>query len=281
MPSHNPGGGGGGGGRMGNPYVLLPLLALFLLACAFVRRQIHRWRADFDEWVAPPAEWLLVTAHPDDESMFFAPLLTRLRSHGASVHLVCLSTGNYDGLGPVRTRELRAAARALGIERVAVLDREALPDHPTRRWAAADVVAALSEAAETLLLDPPRRRQRLHVVTFDAHGVSGHPNHSDTHRGVRAWADAHRDDVALWTLESVSRVRKFASFLDVAFLAAAAAGPPPQAESRPRRVALVPSFAELRASHRAMKLHASQYVWYRRLFVLFSRYTFVNSLVRE
>ena len=32
--------------------------------------------------------------------------------------------------------------------------------------------------------------------------------------------------------------------------------------------------------HRAMREHASQYVWYRRLYVLFSRYVFVNTLER-
>ena len=32
-------------------------------------------------------------------------------------------------------------------------------------------------------------------------------------------------------------------------------------------------------NYRAMQAHFSQFVWYRRLFVLFSRYTFINTLV--
>ena len=32
-------------------------------------------------------------------------------------------------------------------------------------------------------------------------------------------------------------------------------------------------------NYRAMQAHFSQFVWYRRLFVLFSRYTFLNTLV--
>eukprot|EP00061_Rhincodon_typus_P012866 g38878.t1 len=35
---------------------------------------------------------LLVTAHPDDECMFFAPALLRLTGRRLSVHLLCLST---------------------------------------------------------------------------------------------------------------------------------------------------------------------------------------------
>jgi len=33
-----------------------------------------------------------------------------------------------------------------------------------------------------------------------------------------------------------------------------------------------------RMNYQAMQAHASQFVWYRRLFVVFSRYTFMNTL---
>lgn len=36
---------------------------------------------------------LLVTAHPDDEAMFFAPTISRLQQQGASIHILCLSNG--------------------------------------------------------------------------------------------------------------------------------------------------------------------------------------------
>lgn len=36
---------------------------------------------------------LLVTAHPDDEAMFFAPLVLALLRAGMRVALLCLSTG--------------------------------------------------------------------------------------------------------------------------------------------------------------------------------------------
>jgi hypothetical protein len=44
--------------------------------------------------MAPPARTaLLVTAHPDDESMFFVPTLQQLVAGGYNVHVLCLSTG--------------------------------------------------------------------------------------------------------------------------------------------------------------------------------------------
>jgi len=37
---------------------------------------------------------LLVTAHPDDETMFFAPTVQALKAAGAYVSLLCLSNGS-------------------------------------------------------------------------------------------------------------------------------------------------------------------------------------------
>ena len=59
-----------------------------------------------------PRAWksvLLVTSHPDDESMFFGPTIQAAKRMGAQVHILCLSAGNADGLGEVRAKELDAA----------------------------------------------------------------------------------------------------------------------------------------------------------------------------
>lgn len=40
---------------------------------------------------------LIVTAHPDDECMFFAPTIIQLVELHASVHLLCLSQGTTRG----------------------------------------------------------------------------------------------------------------------------------------------------------------------------------------
>lgn len=43
--------------------------------------------------VMSPGNALFVTAHPDDEVMFFGPTIQRLLLQGAAVHVLCLSTG--------------------------------------------------------------------------------------------------------------------------------------------------------------------------------------------
>jgi len=115
-------------------------------------------------WPPPGAAGvLLVIAHPDDESMFFAPSVTRAVAAGLPVRLLCLSTGDADGLGAARRRELGAAARALGVGvgvggawaaaggggGVTVLDDPRLRDGMRETWdhgVVAEAVAAELEA---------------------------------------------------------------------------------------------------------------------------------------
>lgn len=79
---------------------------------------------------------LCVTAHPDDESMFFVPVLRCAAAAGMRVHLLCLSTGNAEGLGDRRRGELRAAWRALALPdgTVDVVDDPRLQDGMRTVW---------------------------------------------------------------------------------------------------------------------------------------------------
>ena len=61
--------------------------------------------------------FLLVTAHPDDEAMFFAPTILGLNKKDVSLFHVCLSNGNADGLGSSRKEELGYSLDILGISR--------------------------------------------------------------------------------------------------------------------------------------------------------------------
>ncbi len=72
---------------------------------------------------------LLLTAHPDDECMFFAPTLLGLNNRMSNVpyelYSICLSSGDADGLGNIRKQELKGSLDVLGVaeERRWVLDR--------------------------------------------------------------------------------------------------------------------------------------------------------------
>jgi N-acetylglucosaminylphosphatidylinositol deacetylase len=213
------------------------------------------------------ASWrrvLLVISHPDDESMFFGPTIQALRRAGARTHILCLSNGDADGLGAVREKELESARKFLGVDSSEVVNDSKLKDGFKEVWPEG-TVAAYVEASV-------RRLDANVVLTFDERGVSGHPNHVAAYRGVRRWAADVRKTSAspspeAWALVTVNPLRKFLTFGDV-FASFAL-------ESHVLVAAT--SAMEVR---RAMSLHRSQWVWYRKLFVVFSRYAYVNSLRR-
>jgi N-acetylglucosaminylphosphatidylinositol deacetylase len=104
----------------------LPLLLLVPLILALLMRPFYS-----NVFTNPnkPLVILLVTAHPDDEVLFFAPTILPLiaskhgyntdypRPHlGAELYSLCLSTGGADGLGPVRALELERSLAVLGVE---------------------------------------------------------------------------------------------------------------------------------------------------------------------
>jgi N-acetylglucosaminylphosphatidylinositol deacetylase len=149
----------------------------------------------------------------------------------------------------------------------------------------------------------------MQILTFDAQGVSGHPNHIAVHRAMHAFARSTRayatrkdglpSELVWYELQTVPRLQKFSGLIDV-LLSEVSMPPPlktvhrppqPPTEHKPRRGdyyddgvsipdhVLVARF-EPWLNHAAMVAHWSQFVWFRRLFVLFSRYTFVNTLRR-
>lgn len=111
--------------------------------------------------------------------MFFAPTIIRLRQLRASVHLLCLSEGNFYNQGAQRRQELYDSATVLGIppSEVTVLDCESLPDDPSAEWNVALVSSVIAQHI--------RQHSLNMVLTFDARGVSGHANHSAIYHAVR------------------------------------------------------------------------------------------------
>jgi len=229
----------------------------------------------FAHWRQPrPASALLVIAHPDDEAMFFTPTLRSLRLGGAAVYILCLSgSGGSPSAG--RAEELRRSAATLGVppDRVTVLS---FRDGMQQRWDVDAAAAAVSDAvaASAAAL----------VISFDAGGVTGHPNHAAVAAAVLAYASRAPNPVPCYALETVGLLRRLVGGVaDVALSAAlhalagrrraasrGVASPPPEL--------IVVTAASPLAAHTAMRQHASQFVWYRWLHVWLSRYPWVNSL---
>lgn len=71
---------------------------------------------------------LLLTAHPDDESLFFAPTVLALREDltHPEIYSLTMSVGNAHGLGETRKEELSRSLDVLGIDE----DKRWIVDHP-------------------------------------------------------------------------------------------------------------------------------------------------------
>lgn len=163
---------------------------------------------------------ILLIAHPDDESMFFSPTLQALTSPHLQNHLkiLCMSTGNADGIGDTRRLELEKAALTLGLRRredVFVLDDERFKDGMHEDWKAEEIARVLASAfaphldnnSSTPTPPPTNNKDKKSktkqvqfnttpsqaegprasidvLITFDRDGISGHPNHKALFHGA-------------------------------------------------------------------------------------------------
>ena len=162
--------------------------------------------------VIPGRRLLLVHAHPDDESIGTGATMARYAAEGAQVTLVTCTLGELgeiippslsylaegDGgrLGEYRIGELNAACAELGVTdhrflggpgrwRDSGMMGTAGNDDPRCFWR-----ADVDEAADALLGVIREVRPQV-LVTYDANGFYGHPDHIQAHRvAMRAFQRA-------------------------------------------------------------------------------------------
>jgi len=184
---------------------------------------------------------LLVHAHPDDESIGTGATMAAYAAQGAGVTLVTCTRGELgeiippelahlgtgDRLGEYRAGELAAACAALGVTDHRFLGgpgrwRDSgmmgLPSNqlPGCFWqadageAAAELAAVIREVAPQV------------IVTYDANGFYGHPDHIQAHRVTRRAVLAAADPAAAAVGGAPWRVAKlYATAMPRSVLAAA------------------------------------------------------------
>ena len=239
-----------------------------------------------------------VIGHPDDEVMFFSPSLVEISKpkHGNHVRLVCFSRGDavHESFASIRSQELRASARIIGVadEDVIILDYK---DGMDITWRSNDVAQSLGDIIST------KADKNIVVITFDAHGVSGHANHISLYHGTKEFFRSkvgNNDSFRLYVLKSLNFWEKysftlltnvelffdllsrhvFSSLLkinvNVSFFN----------QFNGNQVSLVKVYSDLNmlsVSYAAMAYgHFSQMVWFRYGWILFSRYLTYNHLVQ-
>lgn len=127
------------------------------------------------------------------------------------------------------------------------------------------------------------------LITFDATGISSHPNHISLYHGARHFISSlirnrpgWQCPVDLYTLTSINIVRKYSSFLDsMASLILMAFGQKKQG-AHPSPLLFMSGLGEVRIAQQAMTTaHVSQMRWFRWGWIGLSRYMVVNDLKLE
>jgi N-acetylglucosaminylphosphatidylinositol deacetylase len=221
-----------------------------------------------------PTLYIFITAHPDDEAMFFIPTILSLPN---PKWILCLSNGNYDGLGKQREIELNRACGLLGFDKVTCLDNPALLDGPKGLWSKDDINQVLKEHIPT--------DRHVHIITFDEGGVSGHINHRDTFNGVQHFLNEQKilgGSVQGWALETITN--PFIKYLPMYHWCMLAWTWFMESHCRTAALPLLESlhvestFYRPIMNWKCMSAHETQFVWYRRIFVVFSIYTYYNRI---
>jgi N-acetylglucosaminylphosphatidylinositol deacetylase len=239
----------------------------------------------------------LLIAHPDDEAMFFSPTVIALARPdlGNHIKILCLSSGNADGLGHIRKTELLKSALLLGLrgpDDVLVLDDPKYPDSMTQTWdrnAIANLLATTFAPKMAKMNPKSAPESNIDVlITFDTVGVSSHPNHISLYHGavafVRNIMQRHagwESPIKLYTLSSVNVARKYASILDAPLTIVRIAFQKKEAGEFPAPLLVVNSLGAYRKAQRAMTdAHESQMRWFRWAWISVSRYMILNDLKR-
>jgi len=264
------------------------------------------------------------------------------------MHFLCLSNGNYDGLGKTRANEMINAVNILVtnaankqsnessriIFNTKILDDDRLQDGPLERWDEKIIESVVEKYIHEEILSsyssssslsnqssslPPSSssllsREDVTIITFDDEGVSNHPNHIDTNRGVlrlliqsphqslstysssiapNTTITTHDNnneyDLTILTLDTIRNpfTKYFPWYILLKmFLFSQWWKWPYQKQTplqqpqphKPQHPQYHHETFEPKLAWNAMAAHDSQFVWYRRLSVLFSMYTYANDL---
>lgn len=158
---------------------------------------------------------ILLTAHPDDESMFFTPTITELTklNYNNTFHLICLSNGDFDGLGSIRANELLKAANFLNIDSVKILD---FVDDINNFWNTNEIITSMKNEIN-LIKDQFNilNDNELILLTFDKDGVSNHPNHKSIYLAVKEFNKTFK--IRSYSLKSWNLILKYSGILFSSF----------------------------------------------------------------
>ncbi|EHK19719.1 N-acetylglucosaminyl-phosphatidylinositol de-N-acetylase, a glycan bosynthesis protein [Trichoderma virens Gv29-8] len=265
-------------------------VALVILIVPLVLQWFLAYIVGSDARLLPPEllqskNLLVVTAHPDDECLFFSPTILGIldRNHAINGGLLVMSTGNNYGKGETRKQELKGSCHALGINpsRCEAMNHPSLQDNPRVWWDTNLIQAIVREYVKKWEVDA--------IITFDEGGVSGHINHRAVSAAVSEYVLGDKDAPPAYKLVTTAVLRKYTFLFDLPLTALSftwriiCAAFYPSAKGSPEissKALLANSWHRYVMTRGAFASHDSQYSWDRHLYMILSRYVWFNDLKR-
>lgn len=223
---------------------------------------------------------VIFTAHPDDESMFFAPTITELTkdNYNNHLHIICLSNGDMDGLGKIREKELQRAATILGVDSAKTLD---YVDDINVFWDTESVLGTITAELQFLKDQYKIEDSEITIITFDNNGVSKHPNHKSLYNALLDFKTV--SDITTYTLVSWNIVHKYSGILvtDLQLVLMNIAEKFNWDYHSTDKITIFSDLNTVFLNLSSMSwAHYSQIVWFRWIWIFTSRYMNANELVR-
>ncbi|KAH8898915.1 LmbE-like protein [Thozetella sp. PMI_491] len=228
---------------------------------------------------------LIVTAHPDDECLFFSPAILGVLDRNRQINggLIVMSTGNNEGIGETRKKELKGSCESLGINpaRCIALDHAELQDNPKVWWNTDIIEGIVKDYVKKWAIDA--------IITFDEGGVSGHINHRAVSAAVSHYAATDPKAPPTYMLKTTWLIRKYTILGDLPLTALPFTWRMLEAVFFPTRTAdasygnkaiTANSWGRYLRTRQAFRSHDTQYSWDRHLYMILSRYVWFNDLVR-
>jgi N-acetylglucosaminylphosphatidylinositol deacetylase len=263
-------------------YVLLIPTIIYLL---IILTPIKHLQSFVPMEIKNTKNFLIVVAHPDDECLFFSPTILGLISRQKTGHILVFSTGNSEGLGPIREKELQGSCQRLGIDssRCLSLNLTDLQDGSHLWWPKEKISEFVQKHIKQFDIDL--------IITFDTSGVSGHINHKAVSIGIEYYIKTADKTPLIYELPTTAVIFKFTSILDIfrtiikfsfrlfrSFFSTIL----PFLFSTPssQRALFVSSPLGYYHGLKAFYAHRSQVLWFRHLYTTFSRYMWINDLFK-
>ncbi|CAF2967175.1 unnamed protein product [Rotaria sp. Silwood2] len=261
--------------------LLIPLFIYLLL----ILTPIKNIRSFIPEEIKKTKNFLIFVAHPDDECLFFSPTILSLISNDKKGHIVVISTGNSNGLGPIREKELKESCQRLNIDlsRCISLNLTNLQDNQHRWWPKENI----SELVEIYI----KKYNIDLLITFDRDGISGHLNHKSIAIGVEYYIEKTSKTPLIYQISTVPLLFEFSSIIDlfrtiIKFLPRLFRSffstifpflfSPPNDQ---HALFVISPFGYIKGL-KAFHAHRSQMLWYRHIYTTFSRHMFINDLTK-